>query len=266
MRKAIAANAKLTAMKVSVFAQGSHRARTNVRQGSDVDICVRYDDVFFTDYPPGITNATFGFVTSTFSYAEFKNLVGAALVAYFGENGVHRGNKAFDVHANTYRIDADVVPALEHRKYGSDGTHIKGIEFNPDAGGRVINWPDQNYANGVARNTEAQRMFKRTIRILKRMRNHMEEENVAGAKGIPSFLIECLVWNVPVASILKETYTAAVRQVMIDVYSATATDEQCAHWHEVNLVKPLFKNTQPWNRTQVRTFISAAWQYAGFQQ
>ena len=51
-----------------------------------------------------------------YSYADFKNDVEAALKSYFGAGSVTRGNKAFDVHANTYRVDADVVPCLEHRR------------------------------------------------------------------------------------------------------------------------------------------------------
>jgi tRNA nucleotidyltransferase (CCA-adding enzyme) len=43
VRKALAADRHLASLDISVFAQGSYRARTNVRQDSDVDICVRYN-------------------------------------------------------------------------------------------------------------------------------------------------------------------------------------------------------------------------------
>jgi hypothetical protein len=85
-------------------------------------------------------------------------MVSDALVGYFGSEGVTPGNKAFDVHENTYRIDADVVATFEHRRYSGslnpDGTHnyLSGVAFDPDDGARIINWPEQNYTNGVARN------------------------------------------------------------------------------------------------------------------
>ena len=40
VRKAIKASERLAGLDISVFAQGSYRARTNVRQNSDVDVCV----------------------------------------------------------------------------------------------------------------------------------------------------------------------------------------------------------------------------------
>ena len=52
-----------------------------------------------------------------YSYAQFKNDVQTALEDKFGTDGVTRGDKAFDVHANTYRVDADVVPAFAYRLY-----------------------------------------------------------------------------------------------------------------------------------------------------
>src|SRR5437868_5734512 len=94
VKKAIAADTRLSAMDITVFAQGSYAARTNVRQGSDVDICVRYKSSFYTDYPAGLTNEMLGLTTSSFTFSEFKTLVGTALSDFFGHEGVRRGNKA----------------------------------------------------------------------------------------------------------------------------------------------------------------------------
>src|ERR1700733_4262841 len=109
VRKAICASSKLSSKDIKVFTQGSYANRTNVRQDSDVDICVMYQGGFFTDYSmsDGVNDSVLGYETGGYPYIEFKNDVEAALVSYFGKDFVHRGNKAFDVHANTYRIDAD---------------------------------------------------------------------------------------------------------------------------------------------------------------
>ena len=128
VRKAIKASEQLAARDVSVFAQGSYSARTNVRQNSDVDICVRYNATFFTYYPDGMSRETVGNVPGTMAFADFKSMVQKALEDYFGKAGVTRGNKAFEVHANTYRIDADVVPTFEYRRYtgrkNADGSQL----------------------------------------------------------------------------------------------------------------------------------------------
>jgi tRNA nucleotidyltransferase (CCA-adding enzyme) len=118
VRKAIDASTKLSSKPIEVFVQGSYANRTNVREDSDVDVCVLYTGAFFPNYSlsEGLTGEALGYGTGTYPYSEFKDDVEAALVSYFGRREVVRGQKAFDVHANTYRTDADVVPCFEHRR------------------------------------------------------------------------------------------------------------------------------------------------------
>ena len=271
VRKAIKASEQLAALDVSVFAQGSYSARTNVRQNSDVDICVRYDSAFFADYPKGTTRETFGNVEGSLPFDEFKNMVQKALQDYLGKTGVTRGNKAFDVHANTYRIDADVVPTFEYRWYtrrknadGSDN-YLSGVAFNPDSGSRIINWPEQTYNNGVERNTATGRKYKRVIRILKRLRDKMQDDGITISKKTPSFLIECLVWNSNVDAFSKDTYTAIVRHLLADLWNRTRKDDDCSEWVEVNELEHLFRLAQPWTRQEANEFLQAAWDYIGYQ-
>src|SRR2546426_7366713 len=47
--------------------------------------------------------------TEVYTYDQYKRDVEEALVNYFGRSAVVGRNKAFDVHENTYRVDADVV-------------------------------------------------------------------------------------------------------------------------------------------------------------
>ena len=271
VRKAVNAHNRLSGLDISFFAQGSYRARTNVRLDSDVDICVRRNDVFFADYPDEKKREDFGNVVSDLSYSDFKKLVGEALSDYFGKTGVTRGNKAFDVHANTYRIDADVVPTFEHRRYTGrlnlDGTphYESGVAFLPDKGVIVKNWPEQNYTNGVYKNGECNRHYKRVVRILKRLRYVMRGKGVLAAENASSFLIECLVWNAPNEAFKHDTYTADVRYVLAYLWNQTRTDADCAEWREVNELKDLFRSGQPWTRQQASDFLQAAWDCIGFE-
>ena len=271
VRKAFKASEQLAALDASVFAQGSYRARTNVRQNSDVDICVRYNSTFFDYYPDGMSRETVGNVPGTMVFADFKSMVQKALEDYFGEAGVTAGNKAFDVHANTYRIDADVVPTFEYRRYtgkkNADGSYhyLSGVAFDPDSGNRIINWPEQTYSNGVGRNTATGRKYKRVIRILKRLRDTMQDDGIAVAKKMPSFLIECLVWNADIDAFSNDTYTAIVRHLLADLWNRTREDEDCSDWREVNELKYLFRLAQPWTRQEANEFLQAAWDYIGYQ-
>ena len=131
VRKAINASSALENRSIRVFPQGSYHHRTNVRWDSDVDICVLCTDTFFFDLPNGMAREDFDFDPATYSYPQYKNEVENALVSYFGRGSVRRGNKAFDIHENTYRVDADVVACFEHRRYHSDGTYLIGTVCYP---------------------------------------------------------------------------------------------------------------------------------------
>jgi hypothetical protein len=270
VRKAIDASLVLQSRKINVFAQGSYCNRTNVRQDSDVDICILCADVCFVDYSmsEGLTDADVGLVDHPYKYAEFKSDVGQALRSYFGSSQVVQGHKAFDIHENSYRVDADAVACFEYRRYHrrNDGTvyFYSGTQFLPDNGGRIINWPQQNYDNGVAKNTATSQRFKAVVRILKHLRNKMADENIAVAVPIPSFLIECLVWNVPSEGFGHDTYTADVRWALAHLFNNTRQLESCSEWGEINELKYLFRSSQAWNMEQAHAFVDAAWNYLGF--
>lgn len=271
IRKAIAADDDLSKLDITVFAQGSYKDRTNIRQNSDVDICVRYNGAFFADYPAGKTDADFGNVDGKLPFNDYKGMVERALKRYFGAQSVTRGNKAIDVHANTYRVDADVVPTFERRRYTgqkfSNGADyfLSGVAFIPDKGGLIENWPQQNYDNGVARNDETGRRYKRVIRILKRLRDRMQGDSITETNNIASFLIESLVWNAPVEACQHDTYSADLRYVVADIWNRTRKDEDCSEWGEVNELKDLFRPVQPWSRQQANNFLQAVWDYVGFK-
>lgn len=265
IRKAVASSSALTQRSIAVLAQGSYRNRTNVRQDSDVDICILCRDSFFFDLPEGYKPEDFGFKTpADYSYPCFKNDVYEALIGSFTPAGVTRGNKAFDVHENSYRVDADAVACFEYRWYRKDGTYLKGTSFSPDSGERVINWPQQNYENGVAKNEATDRRFKAIVRILKRLRNQMAENDHAIAEDIPSFLIECLVWNVSNEGFGYSTLRADVQYSLAQLIDETASYEKCKDWREINQLKYLFRSSQPWTREAANLFLNAAWNYIGF--
>ena len=269
IREAIAASEKLSSKNIEVFVQGSYANRTNVREDSDVDICVLYEDAFFPDYSlsQGLNGDVLGFIDGRYPYAQFKSDLQAALESYFGADSITAGNKAFDVHANTYRIDADAVPCFEHRRYigtPENPQFESGTQIHPDNGGTIINWPRQNYSNGVTKNDDTGRRFKAVVRILKRLRNEMVDNGHQVAGPIPSYLLECLVWNVPNEGFGHDKYRYDVRYTLAHLWNETRTDEQCKEWGEINELKYLFLR-QPWTRVQVNSFLDAAWNYIGFE-
>jgi hypothetical protein len=266
IRQAVQASQKLRGKNIRIFAQGSYCNRTNVRQDSDVDVCVLCADSFFYDLPQGVLATRFGLTSpAPYLYSEFKVDVENALLAYFEPQGMQRGKKAFDIHANSYRLDADAVPVFEYRFYHEDGSWRTGTAFLPDGGSRILNYPEQNYINGVEKNKSTGGRFKDVVRILKRLRNRMNDEGIPAAGAAPSFLVESMVWNVSGQWFGHDQYTADVRAVLATIFNSTLKQEDCAEWTEVNGLKFLFHTTQPWTLNQAHAFVSAAWDYLGFQ-
>jgi len=270
VRKAFDSSQKLGGYDLEVLVQGSYANRTNVRQDSDVDVCVLYKGAWFSDYQfcPELNDKALGLIDSPYSYAEFKNDVGAALRSFFGADSFSRGSKAFDIHANTYRIDADVVPCFEYRRYfGAPGNYWfeRGTELITDRGGIIVNWPKQNYIQGVAKNDATERRFKALVRIFKRLRNEMASNGHVAAEVIPSFLIECLIFNVPNDGLGNSGLRDDVRAAIVHLWDATQTDKACQDWCETNGMKYLFRPGQPWTREQANEFLLAAWNYIGFR-
>lgn len=269
IKNAINNDESLVKMDISIFAQGSYKSRTSVRQDSDVDVCVCLNSTFFARYPEGKSREDYGNIPGSITFAEFKNLVETALKNRFGDNEVIRGNKAFDVHSNSYRVDADVLPAFAYRYYCGDeeDDYIKptGVGFLTDKGIRINNWPKQAYENGVSKQSATGERSKKMVRIMKKMRNKMQDDGIIKANIIPSFLIESLVWNVPNDKFNHDEYYDDVRSVIANCFNNTLTDDGCKDMCEVNDLKYLFHSSQPWNRTQAHSLFDSAWDYIGFK-
>ncbi len=271
VKEAINNDPTLSSMDIEVFAQGSYKANTNVRKESDVDICVCLKSTFFYDFDTHLIKEdpiNYGIYPPSTKYPDFKNWVENALVRKFGRSEVTRGNKAFDIHANTYHVDADVIPAFEHRRYTGKYNGIprydKGIEFMTDGGIRIINWPEQSHQNGINKNDLTSKRYKALVRVLKRLKCEMEAEGIPQAKNIGSFLIASLVWNVPNDQFGYSKLESDVRNILAYTFNKTIKNDDCKEWGEVNELKYLFRPQQGWTCQQAHDFLSAAWDYIGF--
>ena len=120
IREAIRSSAKLSGKSVKIYTTGSYRNNTNTKLESDVDVAVVLHDCFFYQLPASgsPTAADLGLGKGVdYGFADFREDVGKALVDQLGRAGVTPGDKSFDVHENTARIDADASCFLLHRRY-----------------------------------------------------------------------------------------------------------------------------------------------------
>lgn len=280
IREAIREDSVLSGKNIDVYATGSYRNNTNVRLSSDIDVAIVLRDSFFGSYPDGgPTREQLGFTDAKYSYGQFRDDVGQALRAKFGAAGVSAGNKSYDIHANSYRLDADAAVFLEHRRYTGKNVsgrwhYLEGVELRPRnaPSTRVINWHQQHYDKGVAKNTATNRRYKRVARILKNLKNEMAESGVEGdrtaANGAPSFLLECLAWNAPNERFNQEdgSYYKDVESVIGWLWHQTKPAADEPKFTEVSGLKWLFAPSQPWTRVQAHAFVDRAWKYAGFSK
>ncbi|HDY74903.1 MAG TPA: nucleotidyltransferase, partial [Candidatus Marinimicrobia bacterium] len=194
VKEALNNHPELKTRNTEIILQGSFKNNTNIKRDSDIDITIRLKDVFYGEYPPGYDRSQYGFTAGSYTSLEFKNTVEKALRDKFGVSEVIRGKKAFLINSNSYRVKADVVAAIEHRRYYDPPTvtnprYHSGAEFWSDDGIRFINWPIQHHENGVKKNKDTSKSFKRCVRIFKNLRNKMTEERISSADNFPSFLI-----------------------------------------------------------------------------
>lgn len=265
VREAIADSEELKNKSTEIFGQGSYANDTNVKINSDIDINVCLSDTIFIQIPEGKKQEDFGYSDSDYKFSEYKDAVERALVKKFGRKDVIRNDKCITVLENTYRVEADVVPTFKYNRHDDNGGKAIGTKFITDEGYPVINYPLQHIENGKLKNSQTQRRFKRLTRIFKRLRYKMIEDKIPVSDNITSFLIECLLWNVPNKVFNDyDTWTERLKQSIIFLYNNTKEDKDCKEWGEVSELLYLFHSGRKWSREDVNSFLLKAWKYLEF--
>lgn len=255
------ANTDLKTMDIEIFTQGSFANNTNVRTDSDVDVCVMLKSTFFYDLPEGKTAADYGIIPSTITFQRYRDLIKKALQDKFGASYVADGNKSLKIRENTYHVQADVVPVFQYRHYTANiSNYYEGTRFYTKDGLQVTNYPKEHLTNGREKNKATKRKYKALVRIMKHIKNDMVEDKSANGDIITSFLVECLVWNIPNDIIMAcSTWSESVKSGIGYIYNAI---DQSSHqeWREVSERLYLFHGRK-WTDTDVKKWLLNAWNY-----
>lgn len=252
-----------TGKKITLLVQGSYANKTNIPSESDVDVAVILESTFITKYRPGVSDRNYGFTDGTFSAYELKDEVIKALNQHFGYQGIERHDKSIKVIGNTYRVNADVVPAYRYRDYSNDynndvRNYIGGIEIRPDSGGRIINFPELHIKMGIAKNKVTKYNFKKCVRIIKNMKEDMEKSGYEISSKISSFGLESLLWNADISAYTK--YSSILRYTFDEVISFLKDDYlNYGNYTEANGIKPLFPDNTVQNA--YRKFVTDLYSY-----
>jgi hypothetical protein len=268
--------------RIDTFLQGSYKNSTNVRGDSDVDLGSETHEVFYydTEWLPSTAQDQYGrpkislkesvdkslsnLGKGDFTFVDYRADVLASLASEYGAHAVIDGNKAITVRGNTNRLDADVLPCISFRQYFQDSygqaRFHDGIAFFTKQLHRIVNFPKQHFDNLAVKDQRTGGKVKGCIRILKRIRNDLEEHGQWDRRRSPSFYLESLVWNAPddhfvggYDSVLENV----LRRLYRDLHRHSATDERDAYT-QANQIFPLF-HSRFWNEDDAKAFITMVW-------
>lgn len=201
-----ASDAPYSGRSKSIFLQGSYGNDTNIYADSDVDVVIATDSVYYygtDDLKPDQLTAFKASLSGGggYTYDKFKTAVVSQLAKKFG-GSVKPGKKAIFIQGDGGRRDADVLPAVEYRRYtrfrtSADSSYYAGITFWTTDGVQIINYPKLHSANATTKHQSTSSWFKPTVRILKNMRNAMIAKGFLAEGVAPSYFLEGMLYNVP---------------------------------------------------------------------
>jgi hypothetical protein len=203
--------------------------------------------------------------TGTWTPLRLRQELTTALQTAFPGQVDASGSTALTVRSNTARVDADVVPCFDYRYYFSPDSFREGTRIFKKSGSSVDNYPQQQLANGRSKNGRTNDSYKRIVRIMKRVENAMVEGNVHEA--LPSYFIECLVYNCADTAFQRSTWAETTRSILFAIWDGLQGEEPAEggnRWREVNECFYLFHIGRPWSRQNGRDFARAAWNYLEF--
>jgi hypothetical protein len=244
-----------------IFLQGSYGNDTNILRESDVDVVIRLDAIFtynLADLPAeqqAAFAATHG--AAQYTHVHFQADVLAALRNRFGD-AVQPGSKAVAIAALHNRRKADVLIAIQHRRYlwyvsdrPGQSSYVPGISFHKADGTRIINYPRQHRANLTTKNQQTNEWFKHIVRIFKNARQKMVEDGYIQAGIAPSYYLEGLLYNFP-NGCFGTSYTDSMVACINWLYETDRSQFLCA-----NEQYPLLDGNPDvtWRSTQCTTFL-----------
>ncbi|HEY3536663.1 MAG TPA: nucleotidyltransferase [Trinickia sp.] len=246
-----------------VFLQGSYGNGTNILSESDVDIIIRLDDCFMS----GLSDLTeeekaahkSAFRDATYTHVDFKRDVLSVLTQQYGK-AVKAGDKAIAIDASGSRRKADVIVAIQFRRYfkflsANNAEYAEGICFWNGKGERIANYPKQHSANLTTKHQNTSKWFKPMARVFKNMRSRMVDDGLLKAGIAPSYYIEGLLYNVP-----NEKLASSYQDCVVNILNwyrgdASKTDLVCAN-EQYYLLRDGYHTC--WTQENCDAFVEAA--------
>lgn len=266
---AVKAHDPLKTARLYVYAKGSYANNTNVRRDSDVDIVVECQACQYYNYMPEQepTTPTGTPYEGEWTPTKLRSEVTTALINAFGSSAVDSSGKVALVVAAVpgSRPSIDVVPSFDYFLYNDPkktSWRRGSCVWPKNSSTKIVNWPDQQLSNGRAKNQRTGQRYKNYVRALKNAENTLVKAGIIEAK--PSYMMECLVWNVADSTLKSGSLDGGFRATLIELWEGLEDDQRCGMWTEPNDIKYLFRDGQKWTRSDARDVVLGTWQYLGY--
>jgi len=180
LRRALDRAPRLDGRPYEIFGQGSRVNGTALEQGSDIDLIL----MLRAPAPAG------------YGWEGFRDDVLATLGRTYP---VRMGRRCLNVDepGSLFGEMVDILVATEFRLPTATGVVEQGVFFRDQDGRPIVNFPRQHRRNGDAKDRRTGGRFKEVVRAAKRAKKLAERELLLAAGAAPSYLLECLLYNVP---------------------------------------------------------------------
>lgn len=243
-----------------VYAKGSYANNTNVRRDSDVDIAVDCHECMYYDSPNVIPAVSLSRYSGEWTYSAWRQAVVAALEAKFP--GAVDTSRSVAIHIPEVpgsRPNIDVVPGFHYRRYTTADASAwpDGTKVFPKQGEAIINWPAQQLAKGRHKNDLTGRRYKDFVRVLKNAENQCAKRGDFDEK--PSFLMECLVYNVANPTLMTGSLSQGFRATLQELWSGLNHEQIWKQWLEPSRLKWALVPPKKWTVEDARQVVQGAW-------
>lgn len=261
---------QLAGVSYRIYAKGSYANNTNVRRDSDVDVAVDCHECLYSDYHSKVTTpapSSSGVYTGPWKPEVWRAVIVEAMKAKFGASSIDVSGKiAIDVaEVPGSRPSIDVVPGFRFRRYYSadhtvyeDGACV----FPRGSVTKTINFPDQQLRNGRKKNDDTGKRYKNYVRALKNAENHLAKSGVI--EGKPSYLMECLIWNVADVTLRSGDLDEGFRATLTALWNGLKEGGGYQSWLEPNRLKWAFSPQSKWTVADAREVVLQTWRLLGY--
>lgn len=170
---ALSRSHRFDARPYEIFGQGSRVNGTASELGSDIDLVL---------------------MLKTDTGRDWDGFLGDVLAALGESYVVRMGRRCVNVDDQDSMF-GEMVDILVTTEYRVGDEH--GVFFRDREGRSIVNFPQQHRYNGDAKGLRTGGRFKQAVRSVKHVRRLAERERMIDPGAIPSYLLECLFFNVP---------------------------------------------------------------------